>query len=219
MPRTCLALCCAVFSALAAVPAAAQPGPAGVMPSVAPMVCGPDRLTVVYQRDVARVTFRDQKFELTQVPAASGAKYEADGDPTTSFWNKGRNGTLTIKGTAYPECTPVVTVAMLRGAAWTVASIAGAPPVATSRVTLDFGAEGRFAGNASCNNMRGTYAATADGLTFGPVATTRKACAPPVLTQEATVVALLGAVKSAQITAEGTLVLYAGDGRTMTAKR
>jgi len=218
MFRTTLALGL-VVGLLHPVPSGAQPGPVGAMPNVAPMVCGPDRLTVVYQRDVARVTFRDQTFEMKQVPAASGAKYEVEGDPTTSFWNKGRNGTLTIKGTAYPECTPAVTVANLRGAVWVVDAIAGAAPVADSRVTLDFGAQGRFAGNASCNSMRGGYAATADGLTFKGVATTRKACPPPLMAQEQTVVALLGQVRSAQITAEGALVLYAADGRTITAKR
>lgn len=51
------------------------------------------------------------------------------------------------------------------------------------------------------------------------MATTRKACAPPVMTQEAMVVPRLGAVRSAQIIAERTLVLYAAGGRTITAKR
>jgi membrane-bound inhibitor of C-type lysozyme len=39
------------------------------------------------------------------VRAASGAKYEAEGDPATTFWSKGDKATLTIRGQALPECT------------------------------------------------------------------------------------------------------------------
>lgn len=40
---------------------------------------------------------------LDPVPAASGARYEAD-DAGTTFWNRGDTATLTLDGTDLPEC-------------------------------------------------------------------------------------------------------------------
>jgi uncharacterized membrane protein len=40
------------------------------------------------------------------VKTASGAKYEVEQDSSTSFWSKGANATLVVKGKTFPECTP-----------------------------------------------------------------------------------------------------------------
>jgi heat shock protein HslJ/uncharacterized lipoprotein YbaY len=69
--------------------------------------CGGERATVDFARRAMRLTVGNQTFEMRQAVAASGARFEAVGDPTTSFWNKGRWATLVVKGSTYPECLQV----------------------------------------------------------------------------------------------------------------
>jgi len=45
-------------------------------------------------------------FLMQPVPAASGARYEAEGDPATWFWSKGDGGMLSVGGEAWPDCVP-----------------------------------------------------------------------------------------------------------------
>lgn len=42
--------------------------------------------------------------EMTAVPSASGAKYEAADDGFSSFWSKGETATLVLRNQVYPEC-------------------------------------------------------------------------------------------------------------------
>ena len=48
-----------------------------------------------------------KEYLLAPVETASGAKFAAEGEPETSFWNKGEGGMLVLEGTAYPDCTQV----------------------------------------------------------------------------------------------------------------
>jgi heat shock protein HslJ/uncharacterized lipoprotein YbaY len=41
---------------------------------------------------------------MREVRAASGARFEAEGDPRTSLWNRGERAQLALDGTAWPEC-------------------------------------------------------------------------------------------------------------------
>jgi heat shock protein HslJ len=68
-----------------------------------------------------------------------------------------------------------------------------------SEVTLAFGADGRVAGSAGCNNFTGGYTAEGTSVRFGPAATTRKMCAGEgVMEQEAAFLTALGTVASAE---------------------
>lgn len=69
--------------------------------------CGDQRATVGFGQGGMRLSVEGATFELRQLVAASGARYEAVGDPTTSFWNKGRRATLAVRGRTYPECVQV----------------------------------------------------------------------------------------------------------------
>ncbi len=69
-------------------------------------VCGDQRISFSHVGERAVLTTSSGSFDLRPVTTASGAKYQAVTDSTTSFWNKGDRGTLVIKGTSYPECTP-----------------------------------------------------------------------------------------------------------------
>jgi len=67
--------------------------------------CGDQKISFSHIGDRAVLTTASGSFDLRPVTVASGAKYVSVIDSTTSFWNKGDKGTLTIKGTKYPECT------------------------------------------------------------------------------------------------------------------
>ena len=69
--------------------------------------CGGERATVDFTQQAMRLAVGNQTYEMRQAPAASGARFETTGDPTTSFWNKGRRATLVVKGQTYPECVQV----------------------------------------------------------------------------------------------------------------
>jgi heat shock protein HslJ/uncharacterized membrane protein len=66
--------------------------------------CGDQIASAEYTKDGMRLTVGAETFDLRQVKAASGARYEAAGDPPTSFWSKGPTGTLVVRGRTYPQC-------------------------------------------------------------------------------------------------------------------
>ena len=60
---------------------------------------------------------------------------------------------------------------------------------------------------------------TGETFTVGPAVTTRKACQPAVMAQEAAFLAALGGVQRIEMTADGTLVLHTANGQRVTSKR
>jgi heat shock protein HslJ len=52
-----------------------------------------------------------------------------------------------------------------------------------SSITISF-KDGQVAGSAGCNRFHGTYATEGSKIDIGPLATTRRACEPPLMTQE-----------------------------------
>lgn len=89
--------------------AAADVGPI-VMAPFKPMgfasewVCGGQAVAVGFIDDLMRIRVAGETVDLRAVPAASGAKYEALGDPATTFWSHGERATLVLRGRALPEC-------------------------------------------------------------------------------------------------------------------
>ena len=73
--------------------------------------CGPRtaRVGIVRggDRDITRLTIDGERYEMSSVVSASGARYEAVGDPTTQLWVKGDRATLTLRGEKLPECAVV----------------------------------------------------------------------------------------------------------------
>ena len=63
-------------------------------------------------------------------------------------------------------------------------------------VTAVFDAEGKLTGNAGCNTYSASYKVDGDKIDIGPAITTRMACAPDVMTQEA---AYLKALEAATV--------------------
>lgn len=101
----------------------------------------------------------------------------------------------------------------LAGTSWVLTELNGRPPVASPDVptpTLAFAAD-RASGNGGCNQFNGSYTQAGDGLTFGPLASTRRACVNEAGNAQET--AYLQALQSTTraATSNGMLMLYAGD--------
>ena len=278
--------------------------------------CGDRKVTMGFVGDAMRLTVGDQAFDMRPVVTASGAKYEAVGDPSTTLWNKGEDTTVVINGKPYPPCrkvgsdtapfratgnepgwridigesemmlltnngerrivtpTPAVeksagsrryatrtggsdliatiydrpcidsmsgmphpnTVVvrfegktlngcggdpamLLRGGEWVVEDITGVRLVDKSRITLDFGADGRVSGSASCNRYGAEYVLSGEGLAISKGFTTMMACEPPLMQQEQVFLEVLSKVQRFETGPDGTLILHTGDSRTIRARR
>lgn len=77
--------------------------PAG--PAIA-LRCGPDLFWLARGAEGARVRRGGLGVDLVPVPAASGVKAVAPGDPGTWAWSKGAEVTLSWRGAVQPPCAP-----------------------------------------------------------------------------------------------------------------
>jgi hypothetical protein len=78
------------------------PAPPGAFSSV--LSCGDERVTVGFSQTALLLTVGGKTFEMRRIEAASGARYQAVEDPTTTLWNKGDHQTITVRGRTLPEC-------------------------------------------------------------------------------------------------------------------
>ena len=104
----------------------------------------------------------------------------------------------------------------LEGTHWRLAERGGQPAVVVEgprEPHLVFGADsGRVAGSSGCNRMSGTYTRSAEALTFGPIISTKMACADDRLNhQEAAFQGALAATRRHRIAGD-TLTLLAEAG-------
>lgn len=106
---------------------------------------------------------------------------------------------------------------LLQGAEWVVEDIAGAGIIDRSRVTLRFLSDNRIAGRASCNRFTGSYQLSGEGIGFGAIAATRRACAPALMNQEDRFLKTLGEISRFEIGRQGQLNLTTPSGDTLTA--
>jgi len=85
-------------------------------------------------------------------------------------------------------------------------------PVAGTEVAVAFAADGRITGTGGCNRFSGSYE-TGEGraLSFSPLAATRTACPPEIMSQEDSFFVALGRVASFDIEGD-RLSLAASDG-------
>lgn len=109
--------------------------------------------------------------------------------------------------------------AVLRGGVWFVEQLRGGPVVEMSRMTLQFGANGRVAGSASCNTYSAGYVLSGDGVTVTMPIASMRTCEAPYMAQEAEFLETLRGVHRFELGADGLLTLHAADGGTITARR
>jgi putative lipoprotein len=196
--------------------------------SPARLRCGERFVSVDYSRAPVRMIIGGESFELRAVPAASGAKHEASGDSSTTLWNKGASTTLVVRGKAYPECSPAAEeVSSARGndpatllhGAWVVEEIDSTGIIEGPQPTLNFSAEGRVSGKASCNSRTGKYVLGGEGLSVGPTASTIMACDPRLTQQEQAFLAQLETIRRFELAADGALLLISEDQSSIRARR
>jgi heat shock protein HslJ len=98
---------------------------------------------------------------------------------------------------------------VLSGTTWQVIAYNNGKQAVTSvlngsSITLEFGTDGSLSGNSGCNSYSGTYKATGNQITVGPLISTKMACNSPsgVMDQEAQYLVALQSASNYQI--EGT---------------
>lgn len=185
-------------------------------------LCGAQAVTVHFDGDDARVQVENQRaMTLQRAIAASGARYEAIGTGKTEFWTKGDWARLTVEDQEYPECreTNRPGADVLRGKEWVVRAVGPTALVADSRITLNFGDDGRLHGRSSCNHYGGSYAVEGSTLTVSQLMGTLMACAPPLMAQEQRYLELLKATQRYELALDGALTLVTGDGQRIVARR
>jgi heat shock protein HslJ/membrane-bound inhibitor of C-type lysozyme len=66
--------------------------------------CGNRSVRARFLGDAMELDTGGEVFRMRSVVAASGAKYQAENDPSTIFWNKGREAFVQIRGQALGVC-------------------------------------------------------------------------------------------------------------------
>jgi len=152
-----------------------------------PVITGghPNQVSIVLKMVVARQTAKPvaKPDATTKPPTAGGAS--GAGAPKTP-----------PRGSAKPA--PFV------GTHWILTQVGDTAIKPTGSVRdaqLQFASEGsKVTGSTGCNRLTGTYTRNGDALTFGPAATTRMACAPPIGEIENKMLDALRATTTAKIT-------------------
>jgi heat shock protein HslJ len=96
----------------------------------------------------------------------------------------------------------------LTGTAWVLEDLGGTAVLDRAKPTLEFADSGKVAGNASCNRFFGSVQLSGDSISFGPLGTTKMACADSsVGKQEATYLKALHDAERLQLD-DRTLLIF-----------
>ncbi len=137
----------------------------------------------------------------------------------------------TMSGLRFPDTVTVMTgnrtlrgcggdpAFLLQHARWLVTTIDGQEVAPTSRPTLVFETTGRVTGHASCNSYSGPYRLTGEGLSFGPMISTKRACEPALMAQESAMLAALQNAARHELSNDGTLTIESSDGHRVVARK
>ncbi len=107
---------------------------------------------------------------------------------------------------------------LLVGEQWTVTEVRGRP-ITQSPPTMTFLRAGRVSGTTSCNRYSGPYRLGGEGLSFGPMVSTKMACVEPRMTQESAFLQALTTITRFEVSTAGVLRLLADDGQAIVARR
>jgi heat shock protein HslJ/membrane-bound inhibitor of C-type lysozyme len=177
-------------------------------------------------KDELTVTADGRNYTLRQVVAASGAKYEAPGDPETYFWSKGSGAMLRLEGKdydGYDYWLPFGEIWLAdqgipTGVEWKAVSIDGTDVIAGSAVTVTFHADGKMSGNASVNNYTAPWLAYGSRIIVSNGIATRKAGAPDLMEQEDRFLKFLPEISRFELRKDG-LALVNRDGGKIVLTR
>lgn len=107
---------------------------------------------------------------------------------------------------------------LLQGAEWTVTALDGEPVAGNASATIEFFNDGLVAGRAFCNRYTGRHELSGEGVRIGPLASTKMACAGPLMTLENHLLQRLEQVNRFDIGADGELILSTTGGQQVTAR-
>jgi len=114
---------------------------------------------------------------------------------------------------------PATPASGIVGPVWVAADIAGTTAGTEAPVTLQLGADGRASGHGGCNGYVGSFTLAGDALTFGPLASTRMACASALMDREQRYFETLAQVAHYAVADDGALLLTTADGKTIRFRR
>jgi len=103
----------------------------------------------------------------------------------------------------------------LTGTAWWVEDIGGKGVIDMSHTTIEFTGDGKVMGDTGCNRYFGSVEIVAMDIAFGPLAGTRKACAPALMDQEGRFFQAMGEINRWEIAETGLLYLSNGEARSL----
>jgi len=126
------------------------------------------------------------------------------------------------EGTGASEGTEGVAAATIENTHWSLVQLAGSEPVVTpaDRAEAYFelvSSDHRMQGNGGCNRMSGAYELSGESLKFGPVMSTKMACADP-RNPEAGFMKAIEATAAVRLSAD-TLELLDAGGATLATLR
>jgi heat shock protein HslJ len=104
----------------------------------------------------------------------------------------------------------------LLGSLWVAEDIGGTGVIDNLQSRLQFVSASQVAGHGGCNSFAGAAVLSADQLSMGPLASTRKMCPPAVMDQENRFLRTLETVRSARVENE---LLYLQDAGGHTVVR
>lgn len=119
---------------------------------------------------------------------------------------------LTLFATTLLAGCATDTEALKRDHGYVLEWIGERPLIDISHLTMTLGKDGRAYGNAGCNHWFAAYRLEGDALSFGPVGSTRKLCAPALMEQEHRFLEALGKVQHWDVSEVEQLQLWRADG-------
>ena len=107
----------------------------------------------------------------------------------------------------------------ITGIDWRASNINGVPVAPDTLVTLRFAGKG-VSGSSGCNSYSGNYELMSkEGIRFGALSNTEKACAPQVMEQEQRFLSIMKSVEGYSFYSDGSFSLISPDGRAIRFRR
>lgn len=102
----------------------------------------------------------------------------------------------------------------LTGTRWCIENAGGSAVADASVTELRIEFDGRVSGTTGCNNFTGNATLEGTSLSFSPLATTRRACEPRLMSQESDILHGLNLVRSFAFADDGRVDLLDAGGQT-----
>ncbi|MBO1518960.1 META domain-containing protein [Oceanisphaera pacifica] len=121
------------------------------------------------------------------------------------------------------QVTEGETVTQLEGVEWRVTHLNGegvsVPAEAEVEASIQFGDDGRMFGRAFCNSFNGSYQLQGDMLSTSQLAGTMMMCDEAQMKHERTMLDILGQAQRVERTDNGSVIVFANDGRSLTVQQ